>query len=59
MVALAGRRKDCCLWSEIRTLASFIARMDLGYKWTSLLSLTLLLNVSPELIESMWLSFLE
>lgn len=32
MVALADRREDRCLGSEIRTLASFIAQMDLGHK---------------------------
>lgn len=34
MVALADRREDHCLGSEIRTLASFIGQMDLGPKWT-------------------------
>lgn len=39
MVTLADRREDRCLGSEIRTLASFIAQMDLGHKWTFFLSL--------------------
>jgi hypothetical protein len=32
MVALADRREDRCLGSEIRKLASFIGQMDLGHK---------------------------
>ena len=39
MVTLADRREDRCLGSEIRTLASFIAQMDLGHKWTFFRSL--------------------